>query len=731
MKAAAQLEYQEQKLKQPEKHQNQPSCSLYMAPTSTTIPSGQDENFLKAQKESGEDPGPLKMSIYAGVDLKPGTLIGIPEIAIPIIDIHIHNQFRFGNKDGAEGVDPETYFEAQQSFFWDANTAHAHLDIYENKHGNSHRNNDDADDDYDDEEEVQVESNLILAVPGVGALGNQHFTSYINAKVDPEAVLNRIPIQEQTRAQALLNSDSISVPPTRGANSKYYDVTMKSTRYIPAGMEILVDDVGGGIDEEYPIQASDFDDVDAIWQKIWDFFVNHDNDIDHDNDLVDEKKEQLYNYLIKDVVSNQYTKTLKGDDRGNKEDVMEQIRALFPSSYAEFATMMSSSSSSFSYEFPHMVKSQEWLMENGQCLDGIRTGPSTIPHAEKGAFASKYIHKGGLIGPAPLLMIPDRDYLDMFELTFMGEGRDRYIVQKKLQSKRSKGTGGRMESSFVEREATTQQLLLNYCFGHPESSLLFYPYGMGINMINHQSSSAEEMKGANAKLVWTKALYHDSNLLEQEVMDEEYAALPLGMDIIATRDISEGEEIFLDYGSDWEEAWEQHVDQWDDSRLWPVSALEFNADFRSKRLPFPTDAERGGSNKDAIPEHLITACHVVANPLDKFDGDGVQLWIFDKNQTTLNADHYRLCNILDLETTTIGNDTENGDTSSIPNTYTVTVHGLGDESGPQIVTNVPHEFIRFTEKPYSEWGYQTNNNVFRHTIGIPDDIFPSVWRDLA
>ena len=232
VKAAAQLEYQEQKLKQPEKHQNQPSCSLYMAPTSTTIPSGQDENFLKAQKESGEDPGPLKMSIYAGIDLKPGTLIGIPEIAIPIIDIHIHNQFRFGNKDCAEGVDPETYFEAQQSFFWDANTTHAHLDIYENKHGNSHRNNDDADDaddDYDDEEEVQVESNLILAVPGVGALGNQHFTSYINAKVDPEAVLNRIPIQEQTQVQALLNSDSILVPPTRGANSKYYDVTMKST----------------------------------------------------------------------------------------------------------------------------------------------------------------------------------------------------------------------------------------------------------------------------------------------------------------------------------------------------------------------------------------------------------------------------------------------------------------------------------------------------------------------
>ena len=36
-------------------------------------------------------------------------------------------------------------------------------------------------------------------------------------------------------------------------------------------MEILVDDAGGGIDEEYPIEASNFDDVDAIWQKIWDF----------------------------------------------------------------------------------------------------------------------------------------------------------------------------------------------------------------------------------------------------------------------------------------------------------------------------------------------------------------------------------------------------------------------------------------------------------------------------
>jgi hypothetical protein len=34
------------------------------------------------------------------------------------------------------------------------------------------------------------------------------------------------------------------------------------------------------------------------------------------------------------------------------------------------------------------------------------------------------------------------------------------------------------------------------------------------------------------------------------------------MEIVATRDISISEEILLDYGRGWEEAWNRHVQEW-------------------------------------------------------------------------------------------------------------------------------------------------------------------------
>lgn len=43
-----------------------------------------------------------------------------------------------------------------------------------------------------------------------------------------------------------------------------------------------------------------------------------------------------------------------------------------------------------------------------------------------------------------------------------------------------------------------QQLILNYCFGHPNSSMMFYPYGSQIHMVNHASPPSK----ANAVLRW-------------------------------------------------------------------------------------------------------------------------------------------------------------------------------------------------------------------------------------
>jgi hypothetical protein len=54
------------------------------------------------------------------------------------------------------------------------------------------------------------------------------------------------------------------------------------------------------------------------------------------------------------------------------------------------------------------------LEENGQCMDNIKDGVSTIPDAGRGAFANRFIPKGGLVAPAPLIHIPDRSIFTMY-----------------------------------------------------------------------------------------------------------------------------------------------------------------------------------------------------------------------------------------------------------------------------------------------------------------------------
>lgn len=46
-------------------------------------------------------------------------------------------------------------------------------------------------------------------------------------------------------------------------------------------------------------------------------------------------------------------------------------------------------------------------------------------------------------------------------------------------------------------EVTPQQVIVNYSFGHPESSDSLFPYGVGVNYIN-------DKKLANVKVQWPK-----------------------------------------------------------------------------------------------------------------------------------------------------------------------------------------------------------------------------------
>ena len=82
------------------------------------------------------------------------------------------------------------------------------------------------------------------------------------------------------------------------------------------------------------------------------------------------------------------------------------------------------------------------------------------------------------------------------------------------------------------------QLIMNYCYGHPDTSLLLFPYAPVVNYINHNSTAF------NAKLAWSKHPSHKADWLERlpESIDREDHT-GLMMDLIATRDIAAGEYI--------------------------------------------------------------------------------------------------------------------------------------------------------------------------------------------
>ena len=111
------------------------------------------------------------------------------------------------------------------------------------------------------------------------------------------------------------------------------------------------------------------------------------------------------------------------------------------------------------------------------------------------------------------------------------------------------------------------ELLINYCYTPDRdgytSSLLFLPVAPGANALNHANRSMNQLP--NVAIVWmnpkfrpeeffqgpTESLFGESEKLEE--------GTPLMVEYVAIRDVAAGEELLLDYGDAWEDAWVAHT----------------------------------------------------------------------------------------------------------------------------------------------------------------------------
>jgi hypothetical protein len=196
--------------------------------------------------------------------------------------------------------------------------------------------------------------------------------------------------------------------------------------------------------------------------------------------------------------------------------------------------------------------SLQWLESNGICLDRLYVRPSTIPNAGLGAFAKQTVLAGEVIVTSPVVQF--------------------HQSQMEIVKQYRKDTGGegddRKRTIYYTEHVQGHQRLINYCLGHVNSSVLLLPYAPGVNYINshHRQHHHHDPRQANAILDWSRSKYNTGRDVLSSIPTSEAiyhrgsSHNRLLVDYIALRDIQVGEEVLLDYGPDWQVAWDQHVE---------------------------------------------------------------------------------------------------------------------------------------------------------------------------
>jgi SET domain len=324
--------------------------------------------------------------------------------------------------------------------------------------------------------------------------------------------------------------------------------------------------------------------------------------------------------------------------------------------------------------------SLKWLRQNGLCLDNIIPSESSV--SGRGAFAARFLPLGTIVAPVPVLPIFDwRKSLNM------------------LQEDKGSSTKQRW------------QLLLNYCFGHSESSLLLFPYGPFVNLINHSEKP-------NVQLRFSKRFNHEEWLqISVQKLQNVVNESGLVLELVALRDISPNEEIFLDYGQEWKSAWERHN--------YPIAK---SMDGKPPYTPAHVMDEVATKVRTATeqsnfpyPANVQTSCFYEYQNGTKSTTDDIKQTVttvqWNWTRRVFEWTNLRPCSILHR--------------SADDAYYTVQIknrHGSPSIPNRHLVSKVPRPAIRFTDRIYTT--DQHLPYAFRHWIGLANEILPNAWKDL-
>jgi hypothetical protein len=333
-------------------------------------------------------------------------------------------------------------------------------------------------------------------------------------------------------------------------------------------------------------------------------------------------------------------------------------------------------------------RSLAWIQSNGQCLDSIREGESSIADAGRGAFATYQFSKGAVITVSPLVQISNPQVLE-----------------------------------FRERNHTnpnaTHQLLFNYCYGHRKSELLLCPTTQ-VALMNHDS------KRANVEIRWARNEnmkdYTAGTVEDLQVDPDDLASYNtrLMFQYVAIGDIQAGDELFLDYGKGWENALLDHIEH-------GASSLDDHLNVGSSVLN-DKNSPIVLSDDESVKSYLYE-CQIYPNV--KLTTADTHAWeefasnraIDESNWPPEFRAWYKDNDFVSWYPCKVIKVDEEQELYAIE----MFVKPLIAFRVGRRYLKVPRDRIRFAERPYQSdihlaWS-------FRHYIPIPDSIFPLRWRD--
>lgn len=584
--------------------------------------------------------------LYAGKEIRENGDVGYPDVGINLFHLKANVAFteRKGRSAQAEIDFLNKVVDFMEAFIWVPDAAGGRFELPEGR--------------------------TVTAIPGGGVLGG------FNPKLT-----NAIWNHTSAYFRPAWGEEEGSAHPGRGAYSPFFNVGLKASAEIIAGSEVFLDygENWAEEDKKEELNKDDHDKIDKTIIKMIAFFSKHGEELDNDAKL------KVYNFLIKDIMS-----AAIGASKGKK------VLTVLPPTPDGLQKVMDDGGS-LAHSQPTIYRQIEWLEEHGRCMDNIRPGASTVPSAGRGAFATRKIAQDGLVAPAPLIQIPDKDVLNMHDVTATADG------------------------SYVREsdDVTGQQLILNYCYGHSESKMLLFPTGSAVSLINHS-------KEPNARMVWSTHQNHNKAWLKtnpRKLVDDQNSYIGLMMEIVALRDIEEGEEIFIDYGDEWQAAWDEHVAEWntkiengDIAKEWPTRAVDLNSIYEHK--VYKTEDEL---KDEPYPEKVELKAFLMLQHAHISAGteDDPKIWFEEKLNQAFDSDH--LNNMVVLARELIEDD-------SVVMPYLYTLRWTNNEGKHTFVKDVPHKAFVFVDAPGT--GDQFTEGAFRHHIGIPDDIFPAgAWRN--